>query len=654
MTTTDTLLNRYRRVRLLGSGGFGAVYMAEDLRLGRTVAIKEMDARGLAPDEQAVSEQMFEREARMLASLDHPGLTRIWDYFQDKQRAFLVMEYVPGHTLREELNQRGGPLDEPFVIECALQLCNVLHYLHTRQPQVIFRDLKPANVMVVAQPPSPNSNESADMPLFRLIDFGIARLFKPEQTGDTLIIGTPGYAPPEQYGRGQTDARSDIYSLGVTLHQMLSGQPPASVPPPPVLSLNPAVSPTLARIVTRATQAEPADRYQSVEEMRRELLALRAANIAPAAPVPQAPPRLAQQPAPRLAKQAAPRVATPAPDYQPRVTTPLPAPSTTPRPPRQGASPLMLIVAVVLLGIVGLGIFGMRAFGRLSGDATPQPTVAPAAREWTLPGAQGTIAFGQQPSTGGGFDIWLATLDGSPPRQLTSDKRSYSPAWSPDGAQLSVTHDNDIYVGTGQNPLFQLLDLGGLTARYPAWSPDGTRLALATRKGSEPWRLAIYDLSSGQLSFPDAPGNIGGLAWAPGQRLAFAAPSAPGQPQDIFILDANGSAANLTNTPDAEEDLPAWSPDGRRIAFTTSAPGASHLNARQIAVMNSNGGGRTQLTAGSGPHTNAVWSPDGSWIAYVAKENSPDWQVWAMRADGSDPRVLTFGPERKFYLSWGR
>ena len=622
--------------------------MAEDLRLGRTVAVKEMDARRLAPDEQAVSEQMFEREARMLASLDHPGLTRIWDYFQDNQRAFLVMEYVPGHTLREELNRRGGPLDEAFVLECALQLCNVLHYLHTRQPQVIFRDLKPANVMVVAQPPSPNSHEAADTPLFRLIDFGIARLFKPEQTGDTLIIGTPGYAPPEQYGRGQTDARSDIYSLGVTLHQLLAGQAPASVPPPSLLSLNPAVSPELARIVTRATQAEPADRYQTADEMRRDLLALRAAGAtqAAAAPLPA--------PAPRLAQHAAPRVAAPAPDYQPRPTTPLPAPATAPRPPRQGASPLTLIIGVALLGIVGLGVLGLRAFGRLSGEAAPQPTVAPATREWTLPGAQGTIVFGQQPVGGGGFDIWAATLDGSPPRQLTSDKRSFSPALSPDGAQLSVTNNADIYVGTKQNPLFQRLALGDLTARYPAWSPDGTRLALATKKGSDPWRLAIYDLGSGQLSFPNAPANIGGLAWAPGQRLAFAAPSAPGRPQDIFILDATGNPANITNTPDAEEDLPAWSPDGRRIAFTTSAPGGNNLNTRQIAVMSSNGGGRAQLTAGDGPHTNAVWSPDGAWIAYVAKENSADWQVWAMRADGSEPRVLTFGPERKFYLSWGK
>src|SRR5215212_8429053 len=114
----ELIQNRYRLIRLLGSGGFGAVYLAEDQRLGRTVAIKEIDVARLAPTERAAAERLFEHEARMLASLDHPGLTRIWDFFQHDQREFLVMEYVPGSTLRETLHQHGGPLDQPFVLEC--------------------------------------------------------------------------------------------------------------------------------------------------------------------------------------------------------------------------------------------------------------------------------------------------------------------------------------------------------------------------------------------------------------------------------------------------------------------------------------------------------------------------------------------------------
>src|SRR5215212_7664643 len=278
----ELIQNRYRLIRLLGSGGFGAVYLAEDQRLGRTVAIKEIDVARLGPAERAAAEQLFEHEARMLASLDHPGLTRIWDFFQQDRRAFLVMEYVPGYTLRDTLHRRDGPLDEPFVLECALQLCAVLGYLHARRPQVIFRDLKPANVMVVpgdgtweiGDGGSPTPSSHLPSPRFVLIDFGIARLFKPDQAGDTLIIGTPGYAPPEQYGQGQTDERSDIYALGATLYQLLSGRVPNTVPPPLLTSVNPAVNPELARIVARATAVDPADRYQHVEEMHRELLAV--------------------------------------------------------------------------------------------------------------------------------------------------------------------------------------------------------------------------------------------------------------------------------------------------------------------------------------------------------------------------------------------
>jgi hypothetical protein len=645
MIKQDELIqNRYRVVRLLGSGGFGAVYLAEDIRLGRAVAIKEMDAFRLPPDERAQAEQLFEREARMLASLDHPGLTRIWDYFQIDQRALLVMEYVPGQTLRELLQRNGGPLDEPFAIEAGLQLCAVLSYLHSRRPQVIFRDLKPANVMVV--PPG----DPAEPPALRLIDFGIARLFKPEQTGDTLIIGTPGYAPPEQYGRSQTDQRSDIYSLGVTLHQLLSGQPPSSVPPPPLSGTTPA----LAAAIARATAPEPDDRYQSADELRNDLLAIRR-TVAPQTAAP-APPIA---PSPPPARVNAARPATPAtPQPAMRTTTHLPpAPSLAPAPPRQsGGLPIIALVAAVL-AVVGVGALGLRAFGRLTEPAAPSApapaaTAAPPAQEWLLPGAPGKLAFGQRGQ--GGFDVWVATLDGQPPRRITDDRLSYSPAWSPDGAQLSLTHERDIYVGTAANPLQRRIDLGGRAARYPAWSPDGRQLALASSgDGEKTWQLTIVDLASGQVSFPNAL-SVGGIAWAPGRQVAFAAAPAPGQAQDIFVLDASGSARNITNTPDVEEDLPSWAPGGRQLACAASPAGADKLGQRQIVTFDADGANRAQLTAGQGPHTNPAWSPDGRWIAYLAQENSTDWQVWAMRADGSQARALTSGPERKFYLSWGK
>ena len=278
--------------------------------------------------------------------------------------------------------------------------------------------------------------------------------------------------------------------------------------------------------------------------------------------------------------------------------------------------------------------------------------ICAAAKEWLLPGAGGKIAFGQRDAQGG-FDIWLATPDGQPPQRLTSDRQSYSPAWSADGTRLSLTHDRDIYIGTAEQPLQQRLDLGGLQARYPAWSPDGRRIAMATSKdGERSWQLTIVDLDSRQISFPAGPQNVGGVAWSPGRLLAFAAQPSPGQPQDIFVIDQSGIARNITDTPDIEEDLPSWAPNGRKLAFAASPAGK--LEQRQIVATNADGSSRQALTSGPGPHTNPVWSPDGEWMIYVAQAGSPDWQVWAMRADGSEPQVLTAGPERKFYLSWGK
>jgi len=216
----DTLLKqRYRVISQVGKGGFGAVYKAEDIELGnRIVAVKEMSQRGLSPQELIEATEAFKREALLLANLMHPNLPRIYEHFSEAGRWYLVMDFIEGEKLEEYLGRKGGRLPVEEVLDIGMHLCTVLDYLHTRQPPIIFRDLKPSNII-----------RTSTRHLY-LIDFGIARHFKMGQAKDTIAFGSPGYAAPEQYGKAQTTPRSDIYSLGAALHQMLSGDDPSEKP----------------------------------------------------------------------------------------------------------------------------------------------------------------------------------------------------------------------------------------------------------------------------------------------------------------------------------------------------------------------------------------------------------------------------------------
>jgi serine/threonine protein kinase len=254
--------NRYQVERMFGQGGMSNLYLARDLSQGGAIrVIKEMTARYNDPNEQRMAEELFMREAQLLATLSHPNIPKVFDKFTFQGKYYLSMEYVQGEDLGKILANRNGPMPEKDVASWGAQMATVLYYLHRQNPPIVFRDVKPSNMMISGSQ-------------VKLIDFGIARTFTSAKKGDTMRIGSPGYAPPEQYS-GQTDPRSDIYALGVTLHHAITGRDPtASQTPfllPPARTINSSVSPEMAAIIERSTQLEPEKRYPSMIEMKRDL-----------------------------------------------------------------------------------------------------------------------------------------------------------------------------------------------------------------------------------------------------------------------------------------------------------------------------------------------------------------------------------------------
>ena len=255
------LAGRYRIERRLGEGASGTVWFVRDTReKGRVWALKELDYSSLPLDEQAEAWALFKREADMLMQLDHPCLPRVVERFQEEGRHYLVMERVEGPTLESVLKARSAPLPEQEVAHWGLQLCEVLHYLHSLTPPIIYRDLKPSNVMVSVRGP------------IKLVDFGIARVLNPNRPGDTTAYGTPGYAPLEQYV-GKATPRSDLYALGVTLYQLLTLQEPEQFrfKFPPARDFNIEVSADFEELLEKLTQKEEQHRPASAQVVGEQL-----------------------------------------------------------------------------------------------------------------------------------------------------------------------------------------------------------------------------------------------------------------------------------------------------------------------------------------------------------------------------------------------
>ena len=247
---------KYEILKLIGKGGMSKVYLAMDQNLNKQWAVKEIEKRARDKNNEVVIQSAM-AEANMMKKLDHPSLPRIVDIIDKEDVIYVVMDYIEGEPLSNVLNKSGAQSQET-VIQWAKELCLVLDYLHTQNPPIIYRDMKPANVML-----QPNGN-------VKLIDFGIAREYKEQNLADTVSLGTKGYAAPEQFGgKGQTDARTDVYCLGVTLYHLITGKNPCEPPYEiyPIRYWNSQYSSGLESIIQKCTQLNPDDRYQSCAEL---------------------------------------------------------------------------------------------------------------------------------------------------------------------------------------------------------------------------------------------------------------------------------------------------------------------------------------------------------------------------------------------------
>ena len=592
----DHLLNgrRYRILDRLGQGGFGAVYKAEEAELQRMVAVKEMSQRGLRPDELQEATAAFWREAHMLAALHHPSLPRILDYFTDEGRWYLVMDFIEGETLDQHLSKiqnRRLPVEE--VLEIGIKLCTVLDYLHTREPSIIFRDLKPANIML-----------TAEKHLY-LIDFGIARHFKPGQTRDTLVLGSPGYAAPEQHGKMQTTNRADIYSLGATLHQLLSGDDPATRPfrfaALPVLRHSPfaALEPLIMQMVEIDEQKRPEsmavvkERLQQIEDQsqpakyRRYLVTAEKVPLSASAGT-----RTASAIGTILYTYRGHASSVDALDWSPDGATII-----------SGSSD----VVYMWNALDGEKAFpNHRHFGLTTLAWSPNGKyIASASKDESV-------------------QVWEAATGHVLLKHQGHADRVNALAWSPDGSRIAsaggsfVRNQHIVQIWDANKDRSALTYHGHTDAVFSvAWSPDGTSVASASKDKT----VQVWDAAIGNefVTYKGHSAPVKTVSWSP-DGASIASGSIDGL---VHIWDPfTGQPVGSYKGHDSKVTAVAWSPDATSVA-SASEDGTVHIwEASTGTLIYTYRGHHDAITA-------LAWSPDGNYIASASRDTTV--QVWMAR-----------------------
>jgi serine/threonine-protein kinase len=543
------LQNRYRVLDLIGGGGMGFVYLAEDLHLGgQPCAIKVLPPDQLPVPDRAWAVTQFQHEARLLAGLNHHGIVQVRDHFFENGDWYLVMDYVPGQSLAAWLGQLPQGLPVPVVLNYAAQLCAVLEYLHGHNPPVIFRDLKPGNIMI---------SQAGEV---KLIDFGIARFFKPGRSHNTINLGTPGYASPEHSGSGQTDLRSDIYSLGVLLHQLLTGYDPALTPfnLPSARQLNQAVSAEVDAVIRRATQLRPDQRFQSVPELRAALFTPAAVKAVP---------------------------------------TPVPTP------PKSSRS--SWVVGLVGLGLAAIGLLAVASGSFNLPTASRTPTPASGATI-SAPGTQVTPSITPtRPS--------LTPRPGELPPPSPTRSTALRVAFS----RGPITGCSEVVV-IDTSPHRETLYRGADNTSDPSWSPDGTQLVANTGGCARAQSLIVFKPPAGAGSF--IPGTENGIEadWGNDDRIYFVrGDRTQCGNYDLYSIKSDGSDRQALGQAGR---YPALSPDARQLAYMRNDTGLWRI---WIAPLENGGtrlGSPTQLpvpaVTGGAQARVPSWTADGARVIF--------------------------------------
>ena len=640
------LHKRYRIVEILGQGGMGSVYRAVDENLGVDVALKE---NLFTTDEYA---RQFRLEAVILANLRHPNLPRVSDHFVvGDQGQYLVMDFIDGEDLRQRM-ERMGTISEEDAIMVGAAICDALAYLHTRKPPILHRDIKPGNVKV-----------TPDGHIF-LVDFGLAKVVQGTQATTTGARAmTPGYSPPEQYGTARTDPRTDIYSLGSTLYATLCGIIPEdglaramdNAQLTPLRKRNPKISRRLAAAIEKAMAVDPADRFQTAEDFQKALLGSKSKTeqstgqytIVPAPDIPEAP---AESPVNDLDNLRSKLLAGPVPPPPVDEDKPFVPLSKKRRDARVVWSWSLAAVLICILlssaylysNLLPASIRGALPFARATLTSTVAPTETITLT--SLPTSTSTpipAVFTPTPTRKS------IVINGTVVVPITASANAFPTALGPTpvgGGAGEIAFASD----RSGIPQIYLSDLSGNTVQpitnipdgacQPSWSPDGMRLVFvspckARLDLSDPplanTSLYIINVDGSNLTpLPTAPGGDFEPAWSPdGKRIAFTS-LRDGYMQIYSVNIADQSVTRLTNTTsDINTRQPAWSPFSNQIAYAEK-----RYSAYQVWTMTDNGQGPQQVVR-SGPtfwDYRPAWSPDGKMILFNERNSSGPVEPWVM------------------------